>query len=616
MKKFNEENKIINYQKNLRNLEIIRISPEELHKRREINEIWLSSMTSLIENFFSKIKKKDFFISFIDSEGVVLKIICLGEGKGVFTEGTVVKEEFFGKTAVSLSLENDKNIEVVGQNHTFPELKEWACAASPIHDSTGNICGLISFTSKVEDYPDYALGIVSSLSQAVEKEVKWKEISENLKLSKKYLDIISEGIKDGILCLDKEAKILYMNDTAGEILRVDPKKSLGRFVGDIVDFDPVILSVYKTHKGYTDREFIINSPHMGTLHFIKSAVIVRDEEGKFAGVIDFFREINRVRKFVTSYIGAQAKFSFTDIIGNSPKLKEAIRIAKIASKSNSNVLILGKTGTGKEMFAQAIHYEGLRRKGPFVVINCGAIPRELAESELFGYEPGSFTGADRRGRPGKFELANGGTIFLDEIGELPLDLQVKLLRVLQEKSVTRIGGARSIPVDVRVIAASNKDLSKEVDNGNFRADLYHRLNVIQINIPPLSERNEDIPLLIHYFVEKLSQKLQKNIVKIGDSFYNPLLAYSFPGNVRELENIIERALNICDGNELNQFHLPDIILKNDSLYKSIDKFKRDSLIQTLQNTKWNISKTSKILGISRPTVYNHIKKWDIKKLEF
>lgn len=592
------------------------LSPEELNKRRELNGLYLSLMDSFMERFFSKIKKKDFLISFLDAEGVVLKVIRLGKEKEFFQEGMVIKEKFFGKTALSLSLKNNQDIETIGQEHDLPELKDWACAASPIHEATGNVRGIIAFSSKVENYPDYALGIVSSLSQVIEKEITWKEISENLKLSKRYLDIISEGAKDGILCLDKEAKILYMNDTAGEILCVDPQKSVGKFVGDIVDFDPVILSVYKTHQAYTDREFIINSPLMGALHFIKSAVIVKDEEGQFAGVVDFFREITRVRKFVTSYIGAQAKFCFADIIGNSPKLKEAIRIAQIASKSNSNVLILGETGTGKEMFAQAIHYEGLRRAGPFVVINCGAIPRELAESELFGYEPGSFTGADKRGRPGKFELANGGTIFLDEIGELPLDLQVKLLRVLQEKSVTRISGARPIPVDVRVIAASNKDLSIEVDKGNFRVDLYHRLNVIQINIPALRERNEDILLLTKYFIKKLSSKLEKKIVKIDDSFYKPLLNYSFPGNVRELENIIERALNICDGNELNQFHLPDIILKNDSLYKSIDKFKRDYLIQTLQNTKWNISKTSKILGISRPTVYNHIKKWDIKKSEF
>ncbi len=598
---------------NSKKLEKTKVSPEELNRRREINKIWLSSMVSLVEKFISKIKKKEFFISFIDSDRVVLKTISPDVGEGVFAEGVVITKEFFGTTSVELSLARNEETEVIGSNHTSPQLKGWSCTSSPIHNSEGNIYGVMSLTSKKNNYPDYGLGIISSLSQAVEKEVMWREISENFKLSKKYLDIISKGTKDGIICLDEEAKILYMNETAGEILHVDTKNSLGNFVGDIVDFNPVILSVFKTHKGYTDREFIINSPLWGTLHFIKSAVVVRDENGNFTGVVDFFREINRVRKFVTSYIGAQAKFNFSDIIGNSPKLRESIRISKIASKSSSNVLILGETGTGKEMFAQAIHYEGLRRKGPFMVINCGAIPRELAESEFFGYEPGTFTGADKRGRPGKFELANGGTIFLDEIGEFPLGLQVKLLRVLQERSITRIGGARSIAVDVRIIAASNKDLSKEVDNGNFRKDLYHRLNVIQINLPPLRERNEDIPILVNYFVEKLSQKLQKNISKIDNSFIKPLTTYSFPGNIRELENIIERALNICENNELNKFHLPNEILKNISSFKSIDKIKRESLLQALQETKWNISKTAKVLGISRPTVYNCINKWNIQK---
>jgi len=613
MEKFSKKDKIINYQGKVKNLVPIKVSFEELNRRKEINKIWLSSMVSLVEKFISKIKKKEFFISFVDSDRVVLKTISPSEEEGVFTEGVVITKEFFGTTSVELSLTRNEEVEVMGPDHTSSRLKNWACSSSPIHDSEGNIYGVISLTSKKNNYPDYGLGIISSLSQAVEKEVGWREISENLKLSKKYLDIISKGTKDGIICLDEEAKITYINETAGEILHVDSKSSLGKFVIEIVDFDPVILSVFKTHKGYTDREFIINSPLWGTLHFIKSAVIIRDENGNFAGVVDFFRKIGRVRKFVTSYIGAQAKFNFSDIIGSSPKLKEAIRISKIASKSNSNVLILGETGTGKEMFAQAIHYEGLRKKGPFMVINCGAIPRELAESEFFGYEPGTFTGADKRGRPGKFELANRGTIFLDEIGEFPLGLQVKLLRVLQERSITRIGGVRSIAIDVRIIAASNRDLSKEVDNGNFRKDLYHRLNVIQINLPPLRERNEDIPILVNYFVEKLSGKLQKNIAKIDDSFIEPLTTYSFPGNIRELENTIERALNICENDELNISHLPNGIVKNNFSLKSIDDIKKESLIQALQDTKWNISKTAKMLRISRPTIYNYINKWNIKK---
>ena len=613
MEKFSKKDKIINYQGKVKNSEPVRISFEELSRRKERNKIWLSSMVSLVEKFISKIKKKEFFISFVDSDRVVLKTISPSGGKGVFTEGVVIDKEFFGTTSMELSLARNEEMEVIGSNHTLPQLKDWACASSPIHDSEGNIYGMISLSSKIDNYPDYGLGIISSLSLAVEKEVRWREISEDFKLSKKYLDIIGRGTKDGIICLNEETKILYMNENAGEILHVDLKSSVGKFIKDIVDFDPVILSVFKTHKEYTDREFILNSPLWGTLHFIKSAVIIRNEKGNFAGVVDFFRKIGRVRKFVTSYIGAQAKFNFSDIIGSSPKLRESIRISKIASKSNSNVLILGETGTGKEMFAQAIHYEGLRKKEPFMVINCGAIPRELAESEFFGYEPGTFTGADKKGRPGKFELANRGTIFLDEIGEFPLGLQVKLLRVLQERSITRVGGVRSIAVDIRIITASNRDLSKEIDNGNFRNDLYHRLNVIKIKLPPLRERNEDIPILVNYFVEKLSEKLQKNIARIDDSFIEPLTTYNFPGNIRELENIIERALNICENNELNMSHLSNEIIKNNFSLKSIDEIKRESLMQALQETKWNISKTAKILEISRPTVYSQINKWNIKK---
>ena len=593
-------------------LKISRISPEKLSERRAKNRVWLSSVISLMENFLSKLNRKNLYISFVDSDGVVLEVLPHNSGEKFLREGVVVKEDFFGTTAINLSIDHDAAVEVVGEEHYLDELKEWACAAAPVHNLRGSIYGVISLSSKISDYPDYALAVVSSLAEAVEKELMWRETTENLKLSKKYLDIISEGIKDGVLCLDENAKILYMNEKAADILRIDPAKAIGKFVGDVVDFTPVILSVYKTHKGYVDREFIINSPSMGTLHFIKTAVVVRDEKGKFVGVVDFFREISRVRKFVTSYIGAKAKFKFSDIVGNSKKLREAIRIAKIASKSNSNVLILGETGTGKEMFAQAIHYEGMRKRGPFVVINCGAIPRDLAESEFFGYEPGSFTGADKNGRPGKFELADGGTVFLDEIGEMPVGLQSKLLRVLQDRSVTRIGGVRAIDVDVRVIAASNRDLSSEVEKGNFRKDLYHRLNVIQIKIPPLRERREDIPLLVKHFVEKLSKKFQKRKIKIDDSFLKPLLKYDFPGNVRELENIIERALNICEGDVLDERYLPEEVLSSKIDVQSIEEVKRSALLKALKETNWNISKTAKILGVSRPTVYRLISKWNIE----
>lgn len=457
--------------------------------------------------------------------------------------------------------------------------------------------------------------LIQSFSKTIEENLLNKEKISQLNISKEYIDIISKSSKDGILCLDKEANIKYMNEVAGKILHVNPEKSLNQYIGEIVDFVPVVLSVFKTKKGYTDREFIIHSRTWGTLHFIKTAVIVKDIKGQFAGVVDFFREITRVRKFVTSYIGAQAKFNFNDLIGNNTQLRESIRIAKIAAQSNSNVLIIGETGTGKEMIAQAIHYEGNRKSGPFVTINCGAIPRDLAESEFFGYEPGSFTGADRKGRSGKFELANGGTIFLDEIEELPINLQIKLLRFIQERQITRIGGIKQIPVNVRIIAASNKDLQKEIQLGRFRKDLYHRINVIKINLPNLKNRKEDIPSLIEHLTKKLSLKLEKKSPAIDPSFIQSLLNYDFPGNVRELENIIERILNICDDKILTIKHIPKEIIndQNQTNYSLIEDSKRHQISSILLQTDWNISKAAHRLQLSRPTLYRYIKKWNLNQ---
>jgi transcriptional regulator with PAS, ATPase and Fis domain len=268
------------------------------------------------------------------------------------------------------------------------------------------------------------------------------------------------------------------------------------------------------------------------------------------------------------------------------------------------------------MFAQAIHFESERRSGPFVALNCGAIPRDLAESELFGYEPGAFTDADKRGRPGKFELADGGTLFLDEINELPPSLQIKLLRAIEDKVITRIGGTKSLKVNVRIISATNKNIQELVEKGIFRKDLYFRLNVIHINIPPLRERREDIPILINHFINKFNMTLNKNIKGYDNSFIDPLLNYDFPGNVRELQNIIERAINICESDKLTIDHLPEYLFEKKFDFKkyiNLEDIKRDYIEKILLECDFNISKAAKKIGISRPTLYKIIKKYKLEK---
>jgi transcriptional regulator with PAS, ATPase and Fis domain len=274
-----------------------------------------------------------------------------------------------------------------------------------------------------------------------------------------------------------------------------------------------------------------------------------------SGYVVTLRSIERVQRLVHRMSGAQARMSFSHIVGQSAGILEAVRLARIAAASDSTVLLHGETGTGKEVFAQSVHTGSARASGPFVALNCAAIPRELISSELFGYEGGAFTGADRQGRPGKFELASSGTLFLDEIGDMPPDLQTSLLRAIETRTIVRVGGQHVIPVDVRIIAATHKNLADEVQMGSFRTDLYFRLNVFPIEVPPLRERPGDVELLLRYVLEQLSTRLNRALGVEPDALA-ALEAYSWPGNVRELENVIERAVYVSERGVLALGDLP------------------------------------------------------------
>ncbi|MGC8978991.1 sigma 54-interacting transcriptional regulator [Caldisericum sp.] len=589
---------------------ILTVSYFDLETRRKEYSLYISVLKEIFSSFS---KDTPITISFVDKEGVVLFVAGNAKDSEIF-EGLVFNETL-GKTAIRNALEEKLPSEVKGKEHTNPRFYEWSCSAVPIFESE-KLIGVVGVSSRVDIYPKFALEIAKLIANSVTKQVLLSKAFKEMNISKKFIQFFAEGNKDGVLILDKNADVVYINSTGASILRINQQEAIGKNVTDIVDFTPVILEVFKTHKGYTDREFIIESPSRGTLHFVKTAVVLQDENGEFAGVVDFFREIEKVRKFVTTFIGAEARFTFDDIKGKSPKLIEAIRIANVAAHSNASVLITGETGTGKEMFAQAIHFQSSRSKGPFVAINCSAIPQELAESEFFGYEGGSFTDADRKGRPGKFELANGGTLFLDEVGDLPLSLQPKILRALEDKVITRVGGTKSIKIDVRIIAATNKNLEELIDRGLFRRDLYYRINVIEIEIPPLRERKEDIEVLVNYFIERLSKSLNKPIRGYDMSFIEPLLKYDFPGNVRELQNIIERAIVTADSDILTGKYLPkDIfnqstnILTNTSY--SFNEVKKQFIEKILIETNYNITETAKRLGVSRPTLYKLIKMFNI-----
>ena len=311
----------------------------------------------------------------------------------------------------------------------------------------------------------------------------------------------------------------------------------------------------------------------------------------------------------------EQRYSFGNILGKNARMQEIFELISDIADTDSTVLIQGESGTGKELIARAIHFNSSRKNKPFVVANCSAYSQNLLESELFGHEKGSFTGAFRR-KTGRFEMANGGTIFLDEIGEVSSPTQILLLRVLQDHRFERVGGEETLDVDVRVIAATNKNLTEEMKKGTFREDLYYRLNVIPILVPPLREREDDIPLLASYFLQKFSQERKKEVISFSSEVMETLLAHSWPGNVRELENVVEHAVIITKQEQVFIKDLPQYLLLKPlptQEFATLQDYEKNLILKTLQETNWNKHKAAKKLNINRSTLYGKMKRYGLKK---
>lgn len=462
-----------------------------------------------------------------------------------------------------------------------------------------------------------------------------KRVTEELEHEKNASEIlraIIDNAYEGIIVVNEKGYITMINEPYAKFLGGSKKDIVGKHATEIIDTTRLHI-VVKTGKEEIGEVQKVRGKHI---------VVMRTpiyKAGKVVGAIGkiMFKDvqeinvlaskINQIEHELEYYKDALkevsgTKYNFDNIIGVSEKLKETKYLAEKATHTNSNVLIRGESGTGKELFAHAIHAASNRSMGPFVKVNCAAIPAELLESELFGYEEGAFTGAKRGGKIGKFELANGGSIFLDEIGDMPQSMQAKLLRVLQEKEVERVGGTKNIPLDVRIIAATNRNLEEMVGEGEFREDLYYRLNVMSIYIPSLRERTGDLEPMIKYLLKKISAQVGNYVTKISKEAINYLKNYDWPGNVRELENVLERAINLVDyGKEIQAKHLPMHIRKTEISLKTsgdkdlksiLEEVEKEAILDCLKRVNGNRTKASQILNISRSSLYEKLWKYGIE----
>ena len=450
----------------------------------------------------------------------------------------------------------------------------------------------------------------------------------------------------GLLVIDMDGLVVYMNDQCADYLKVDKNKSLGKHIIDVfpdtqmlegLKYNDTRIVFYSSKVGIgisVHVPLFINGEKVGLLEYdvIQGSEFLYDFADQYRQFLD--KEFKYLSREITNLPGT--KYTINNIIGNSDPILNLREQIAMAAHTSSSVLITGETGTGKELVAHSIHNLSNRRNNPFIRINASALPESLAESELFGYESGAFTGAEKGGKKGKFEQAHTGTFFIDEINQMPLSLQPKLLRVLQEKEIIRIGGSDCIPVDVRIIAATNKDLKQLIKEGKFREDLYYRLNVIEIHTPPLRDRLDDIPLLTQAAVSTLNPVMGKRVTNVDPIVYDMFKSYDWPGNVRELHNVIERAMNYVEGDTLlpEHFKFKQVIFEKlktrtyrrinistdiNEVFDSINPIEslknsaeRELIIKVLSDCDNNKTKAAKILKISRPLLYQKMKRLNIK----
>jgi len=570
------------------------LSEEQLLEQKNKNPLLLDIATPYLDNLKKIVEELGMIALLCDKEGYVLSMLghkgVIQQAKKInFVQGVRWNEEDVGTNAIGTALKIQEPVMVNGAEHFSVASHKWSCSASPIRNPQGKIIGILDISCPIDRTHPYMLGMVSTVAYSIERDFQEYIYKNEIELMQRTIDIV-ESEQPLIVC-NSEGKVVSANHT----IRKAVPQWYGMELHEVLEYG-----------------FHINMevPLFSKKNVVLGKNVYLTEKKKTKPSVSFCVNKQNVKK----------NFYFDGVTGTSQTFKKVLEEVERVAPTDASVYIYGESGTGKELIAKSIHENSLRKTGPFIALNCGAIPSELLESELFGYAEGAFTGARRNGYKGKLEQANNGTLFLDEIGEIPHNMQVALLRVLQERKVVPLGGTKEIPVNIRIITATHRNLVQLVKEGKFRKDLFYRLHVYPINLPPLRQRKEDIPYFVKYFCE------QRNFhFNLSTKCFEILMKYEWPGNIRELINVLERLYIWLQGKNLKSDveiikWLEDNLLsefnalesQNEKTNLTIrEKIQKESMIEALLKTNGNVSKAAKLLEVPRSTFYKRMKKFNL-----
>jgi transcriptional regulator of acetoin/glycerol metabolism len=534
-----------------------------------------------------------------------------------FRPGVYLDEGHLGTNAIAVTIFESTPSQIVGAEHFSIYLHGFSSVAAPVHTIEGHPLGVLGLVEPVDQYSHQSFGIVVAGARAIENQLRADLIVHEANAKTAELYATMDAITEGVLAWSNDGVVMHLNDQAGKTLHLSPTTVVGRPMAEFFSLPENIARAVALGQELTDIEtaFVVDGRPRECLVSLR---IISSQENELVYIMTL-RRIEHVHQLVNQLVGARARLTLDDIVGHGAAAKKIRKQALVAANAEACVILTGESGTGKNILARAIHNSGRRAGGPFLAINCRAIPRELALGEFLGFEAGAFNTGASLGQPSKFELAQGGTLFLEEIEALPLETQAALQRVIEMGDVIRLGGNRVIPVDVRIIASTTRSMDELLDLDSFRHDLLLRLSSFVITMEPLRKRPEDIPLLVEHLLDKLTVQLSRPL-KVSPEALEALTEYPWPGNIREVETVMERAALLFEGPQIELDSLPPAIAKRSALVKgksvvqqiqTLEQAEKSAILTAMQAANGHLTKAAQSLGISRTTLWRKMKELGI-----